>query len=337
MAPRLKKSLALIFVLLFFCALIAGGTLLWALQAFQNPGPLQQTKLLTIESGSGVRAISAVLEQSGVIHNRFVFVAAAKYLNTQSELKAGEYEFPPAISMAAVMEKLVKGDVVIRRFTIPEGLTGHQIITILKNTPDMSGDLAGPLPPEGALLPGTYDYKYQENRTEALKRLSEAMQKTLVELWDKRQNDLPLRSMQEALTLASIVEKETGTPEERAKVAGVFINRLKSGMPLQSDPTVIYALTGGKPENEGLGPLGRRLLKKDLELDSPYNTYKYPGLPPGPICNPGIDAIKATLQPEAHDYLYFVADGTGGHAFARTLEEHNQNVAKWREVRRAHN
>lgn len=315
--------------------LAAGAAALWAVQEFKNSGPLMQTQRLVIESGSGVRSISGQLENAGIIRHAPIFLAAAKILKTQGDLKAGEYEFPPAISMAAVMEKLVKGDVVIRRFTIPEGLTSYQIITILKNTPDMSGDLAGPLPPEGSLLPGTYDYKYQENRTETLKRLSEAMQKTLVELWDKRQNDLPLRTPQEALTLASIVEKETGTPEERAKVAGVFVNRLKSGMPLQSDPTVIYALIGGKPENEGLGPLSRRLLKKDLELDSPYNTYKYPGLPPGPICNPGIDAIKATLQPEAHNYLYFVADGTGGHAFGRTLEEHNDNVAKWRAVRQA--
>lgn len=333
MGRRLKKALMFFLALLFLCAAALGGSVIWAVQAFKNPGPLVQTQLVTIESGSGVRSIASQLQQSGVIDSDLVFVGAAKWLGTQSALKAGEYEFAPGISMEQVMEKLARGEVVIRRFTIPEGLTSYQIISLLKTVSDMSGDLAGPVPPEGTLLPGTYDYKHQESRTEALKRLDEAMQKAMSELWAGRQDGLQLQTPQAALTLASIVEKETGTPAERARIAGVFINRLKAGMPLQSDPTVIYALTGGKPENEGQGPLGRRLLKKDLEMDSLYNTYKYAGLPPGPICNPGIDALKATLQPEVHDYLYFVADGGGGHAFARTLEEHNKNVAAWRAVR----
>ena len=154
------------------------------------------------------------------------------------------------------------------------------------------------------------------------------------ELWPTRAGNLPFTTEEEAITLASIVEKETGKPEERKRVAGVFINRLRQKIPLQTDPTVIYAITKGKPQNNGQGPLGRRLLSKDLEIDSPYNTYKYPGLPPGPIANPGRESIEAVLQPEEHNFIYFVADGSGGHVFAATLDEHNRNVTQWRKIRK---
>jgi UPF0755 protein len=167
-----------------------------------------------------------------------------------------------------------------------------------------------------------------------INRMQASMTKTIDELWEQRSSTLPFTTKEEAIVLASIVEKETGHPEERERVAGVFINRLRKGMALQTDPTVIYAITKGEHKNEGKGPLGRRLLLKDLEIDSPYNTYKNPGLPPGPIANPGRASIKATLNPEEHDYIYFVADGTGGHIFSRTLDEHNRNVREWRKIRR---
>jgi UPF0755 protein len=189
------------------------------------------------------------------------------------------------------------------------------------------------IPEEGSLLPETYHYMKTDTRQNVIEQMQAAMKKAQDDLWPTRVPDLPVVNMSEVMVLASIVEKETGVPDERRKVAGVFINRLKRGMPLQSDPTAIYALTKGEIKDDGMGPLGRRLLRKDLEIDSPYNTYKYPGLPPGPICNPGRESIAAVLNPETHNYVYFVADGTGGHVFAETLAEHESNVAKWRKIR----
>ena len=218
--------------------------------------------------------------------------------------------------------------------TLPEGVTSWQIVETLKSLEDMAGDVAE-VPAEGTLLPETYHYIKNDDRTELLGKMKAAMDKTVAELWPMRVEGLPITTEAEALVLASIVEKETGVAAERKKVAGVFINRLRKGMPLQSDPTVIYGITKGEVQNEGQGPLGRRLLTKDLEVDTPYNTYMNPGLPPTPIANPGRASIEAVLNPEVHDYIYFVADGTGGHVFARTLAEHNANVARWRKIRKA--
>ena len=234
------------------------------------------------------------------------------------------------------MTKIHDGDVVERRFTIPEGLTSFEIDTIISKIKDIEKTRTD-IPAEGALLPGTYNYKLTETNADVLTRMELAMTQTIDELWETRAGNLPFKTKQEALTLASIVEKETGVAEERKRVAGVFINRLRQNIALQTDPTVIYALTKGQPKNEGKGPLGRRLLSKDLEIDSPYNTYKYPGLPPGPIANPGRASIEAVLQPEEHNFIYFVADGSGGHIFAATLDEHNKNVAEWRKIRKSQN
>ena len=218
-----------------------------------------------------------------------------------------------------------------------------------KGIEDLSGEIAA-TPPEGSLLPNTYDYKLDEQRQDILGRMSQAMVDEVYEFcslpdlqppsiaawYDQTCEGLPapLETIGDVITLASIVEKETAVPSERRRVAGVFMNRLKKGMALQTDPTVIYAITKGEHKNDGKGPLGRRLLSKDLQIDSPYNTYKYPGLPPGPIANPGKASIEAVLNPEKHNYIYFVADGAGGHVFAKTLKEHNANVAKWRKIRR---
>ena len=236
------------------------------------------------------------------------------------------------MSIEEILDLLVKGEIIQYKITIPEGLTGHQIIELLKQKEELQG-----IPPqmiiEGTILPDTYYFIRGEDMNAVLSRMQSAMSEQINTLWAKRADGLPFRTTQDAITLASIVEKETGVPEERRRVAGLFINRLKKNMPLQSDPTVIYALTEGKVEDKGMGPLGRRLLRKDLDYDSLYNTYKYPGLPPGPIGNPGIESIKAVLDPEQHDYYYMVADGTGGHAFAKTLREHNNNVEKWRAIR----
>jgi hypothetical protein len=204
-----------------------------------------------------------------------------------------------------------RGEVYDRKLTFREGLTSWQIVQMLNNATELSGEALTSIPEEGSLLPETYHYMKTDTRQNVIEQMQAAMKKAQDDLWPTRVPDLPVVNMSEVMVLASIVEKETGVPDERRKVAGVFINRLKRGMPLQSDPTAIYALTKGEIKDDGMGPLGRRLLRKDLEIDSPYNTYKYPGLPPGPICNPGRESIAAVLNPETHNYVYFVADGTG--------------------------
>lgn len=305
----------------------------WAASEFQKPGPLAESKLVEIQSGSGLNKIAATLAENGAVKNPYIFVFGSMVMGAQTDLKAGEYEVPAHASARDIMIMIRDGKTVIRRITIPEGLTSFEIINLINKVNDLEG-AATNFPPEGTLLPQTYDYKLKETRQQIVEEMQAAMTKTIDELWDGRAQNLPFSTKQEALTLASIVEKETGVPSERKKVAGVFINRLRQNIALQTDPTVIYAITNGKPQNNGKGPLGRRLLSKDLEFDSPYNTYLHPGLPPGPIANPGRASIEAVLHPEEHNFLYFVADGTGGHVFAATLAEHQQNVAKWREIRR---
>lgn len=306
----------------------------YGIHAYSAKGPLQEPKFVLIESGQGATAIANTLKSENVISNKYIFEGIARFDSTilGKTLKAGEYEFPAYASMAKVLSMLEEGDVFERKITIVEGYTVQQIIKRLLARDDLTGEITS-VPKEGSLLPNTYHFVKNELRQDILNRMASNMTEALDDAWQKRANNLPIKTKAEALTLASIVEKETSVPEERNRVAGVFINRLKRGMPLQTDPTVIYAITKGDIKEDGKGPLGRRLLRKDLEFDSPYNTYKYPGLPPGPIANPGIDSIKATLNPEEHDYIFFVADGTGGHAFAKTLAEHNNNVADWRKVR----
>ncbi|HEY0900581.1 MAG TPA: endolytic transglycosylase MltG [Micavibrio sp.] len=313
--------------------LLGVGAGLWCLNEYRKPGPLAETRYVVIERGNGLAGIAATLEREGMISHAFIFKLAARVKNMHTQLKAGEYEIAPAMSMAAILHKLAAGDVYDRKLTFREGLTSWQVVQLLNKATELSGDMLTFIPPEGSLLPETYHYMKTDTRDKLINQMQVAMKKVTEELWPTRVEGLPLQSVEEALVLASIVEKETGVADERRKVAGVFINRLKRGMPLQSDPTAIYALTQGQIKDEGMGPLGRRLLRKDLEIDSPYNTYKYPGLPPGPIANPGKDSIAAVLNPELHNYIYFVADGTGGHVFAQTLAEHEANVAKWRKIR----
>ncbi len=313
------------------------GVGIWMFQAYSSitePGPLPETSIILIERGMGVASIAQKLEDEKVISSALVFKVLTKLDTDKRPLKAGEYEFTAAIPMTETLLMMREGRVYDRKITIPEGQTSWQITESLKALEDMAGEIVD-VPAEGTLLPDTYHYIKNDDRTALLGKMKEAMDKTVAELWPTRVADLPIKTESEALVLASIVEKETGVAGERKRVAGVFINRLKRGMPLQTDPTVIYALTKGEIQNEGQGPLGRRLLTKDLEFDSPYNTYLYPGLPPGPIANPGRASIEAVLNPEVHDYIYFVADGTGGHVFGRTLAEHNRNVANWRKIRRA--
>jgi UPF0755 protein len=329
------KKVFLTVVLLGVAAIFAAGA--WFFVALKNahaPGPLSGNKIVLIERGKGVAAIAEILESEGVIDSSLIFKILSRVETDQRPLKAGEYEFPANVTMAEAMKMMREGKVYDRKVTFPEGVTSWQIVETLQGLPDMTGEIAD-IPAEGSLLPQTYHYIRNDDRNVLLGKMKEGMDKTMAELWPARAPDLPVATEAEAMVLASIVEKETGVASERKRVAGVFVNRLKRGMPLQSDPTVIYGITKGKVKNEGQGPIGRRLLTKDLETDSPYNTYLNPGLPPTPIANPGRESIEAVLHPEAHDYIYFVADGTGGHVFARTLTEHNGNVARWRKIRRS--
>src|SRR5262245_46552546 len=304
-----------------------GGALWLGNQLLTAAGPLAATRNIVIPRGAGPQIMAKVLKEEGVIDHERLFRVAVMIDPTPKPIKAGEYEVPAHISMLGVLELLQSGKQVQRRLTVVEGMTTAEVIDLVKNTPALTGEITLDLK-EGDLLPETYFYSRDDTRDGLLMRMKEAMDKTLDEAWRKRAAGLPLASRLQALTLASIIEKETAIPAERPKVAAVYINRLRRRMKLESDPTVIYGVTGGK------GPFNRELTRADLQSTSPYNTYMVVGLPPGPICNPGRASIVAATNPARERLYYFVADGQGGHAFAMTLLEHNRNVERWRQIQR---
>lgn len=320
-----KIFVAALAVVLLGLAGIA-GTVAWALQQIEAPGPLAEDRIHIVPGGAGVRRIAVELEATGVITSSLLFRLYVRYRRAEMKLRAGEYEFRSGASTAQIIDLLVAGKTVLHRVTIPEGLTSYEAAALL----NVAGPLTGTAetPAEGSILPETYAFTRDQDRTEIVAHMKKAMTRTLAELWAGRADDLPIETPEEAIILASIVEKETGIAEERPRVAAVFVNRLRKRMRLQSDPTVIYVLSDGK------GRLDRELLLKDLEIKDPYNTYRVAGLPPGPICNPGRAALAAVLNPIESKELYFVADGTGGHVFAETLAEHERNVQNWRKIRR---
>lgn len=289
------------------------------------PGPLLQETLVYIAPRTPVKGIADKMAETGAIDDRNVFILAAKLRNLQAPLQAGEYNLPAQASIDDILSLMQAGKTWQRKFTVAEGLTSVEILAALKAQEGLTGDI-GFTPPDGSLLPETYAFSFGDSREGVIARMQKSMDTEIKRLWDARPENFPLKTPEEAVTLASIVEKETGVAAERARVAGVFYNRLKAGIPLQSDPTVIYALTMGK------APMSRALTYNDLKTPSPYNTYVTPGLPPSAIANPGRASLEAVFAPEAHGYIYFVADGTGGHVFAKTLKEHNDNVAKWRRI-----
>ncbi len=322
MVARLFRFLLSTFFFIFLAGFLAFGA---GLTAARAPGPTHTPQLIRIEKGTGLRGTAAQLEKQNIIRHRAVFLLAAVTSGNATRLQAGEYEIAAHASSFSILDQMAHGRVYQRKMTIPEGLTTTEILSLLTSAEGLQGDLPEPLPAEGTLLPETYAYTYGETKAQMIARMSSAMRDALQKLWTAHGPNFPVQSPHDILTLASIVEKETGVAHERPRVAAVFLNRLRLGMKLQSDPTVIYAITQGKQ------PLNRPLYTKDLEENnSPYNTYRVMGLPPGPIANPGLDSLRAVFQPTQTDDLYFVADGTGGHAFAKTLAEHNANVARWR-------
>jgi UPF0755 protein len=316
---------------LFFVALFAtlmGGAMFVGHGLLTAEGPLATTKHIVIPRGAGPVTMAKVLREEGVIAYPRLFRVALMVDPNPKPIKAGEYEVPAHLSMQALVELLQSGKVVQRRLTVPEGLTTAEVVELLRKTEALAGGITLDLK-EGDLLPETYFYSRDDTRDGLLLRMKEAMEKTLDEAWRKRAAGLPLANRRDALILASMIEKETAVPAERGKVAAVFINRLRLKMKLESDPTTIYGLTGGK------GSFGRELTRADLQSPSPYNTYMAAGLPPGPICNPGRASILAATNPAQRDRsIYFVADGQGGHAFAISVADHNRNVARWKDIQR---
>jgi len=312
-----------VFTVLILIALTGGILFVLAKQGYEAPGPLENEKIVNIPPRLGIRDIADLLVREGVIDHPWTFVMSAVLAKTHDELRFGEYQFPKQASLHDVINTIIDGKVVQHQITIPEGLTSEQIVQRLLETDILSGSIKE-IPREGSMLPESYRYPRGASRDQVIARMQQIQARVVQEIWDHRMPDLPLRSPQQLVTLASIVEKETGRPDERTRVAAVFVNRLKQHMKLQSDPTIIYGLVGGK------GTLGRSILKSEIEQHTPYNTYVIEGLPPGPISNPGRAALEAVASPARTKELYFVADGTGGHAFSETLEQHQRNVARLR-------
>ncbi|MBM3548409.1 MAG: endolytic transglycosylase MltG [Alphaproteobacteria bacterium] len=307
--------------------LVAGvaGAKLWDREILK-PGPLPITSTIVLPRGAGLGEIARSLEDRVMVRHRYLFQLAAWTLGHGRDLKAGEYQVAAHSSLRDLVNLLSSGRVVVRRVVIPEGWTVRQAVAAIAQAEGMEGNTPDGIK-EGELLPATYTYVWGDERGRMIVQMRSGMTQLLERLWRDRSQGLPLASPAEAVTLASIVEKETGRTDERAMVAGVFYNRLKARMKLQSDPTVIYGLAQG-------GEFGRTLTRADLKHPSPYNTYVVDGLPPGPIANPGRAALEAVFKPAQTDALYFVADGNGGHAFAKTLDEHNRNVARYRRIMR---
>ncbi|MEM9330248.1 MAG: endolytic transglycosylase MltG [Pseudomonadota bacterium] len=317
---------------LVFATVVLCGVVFLGKYIFEKTGPLQTAQTVLIEEGSSVAQISSKLIANGVIGdelgigiNDLIFRLGVRAHRSQASLKAGEYLFKPGMSMYDVMDTIRSGKGILHKVSLPEGLTVFQVFQRLKDNEILVGDLPEELPLEGSLMPDTYPFQRGTTRVEILERMEKAQKEFLASVWERRIDGLPINSPEEMVILASIVEKETGKADERPRVASVFINRLNLGMKLQSDPTIIYGLFGGEGK-----PKGRPIYRSDIDKATPYNTYTIPALPPGPIANPGRAALEAVANPSRTDDLFFVANGTGGHVFAKTLEEHNQNVTRWR-------
>lgn len=313
-----------IFTIILVAALAGGLAYSIGKGRIDAPGPLENDKIVNIPRGLGLRDIADVLAKESVIDQPWFFIGGVVVLKAREDLKYGEYKFAKNITLREAIDTIVGGKVIQHAVTIPEGLTSEQIIARLVEVDFLAGNIRE-VPKEGTLLPETYSFPRGTTREQAIQRMQQAQKRVLQEVWDRRSADMPVKTVEQLITLASIVEKETGKPDERTRVAAVFVNRLKQRMRLQSDPTIIYGLVGGK------GTLGRPIMKSEIEQPTPYNTYVIEGLPPGPIANPGRGSLEAVANPARTKELYFVADGSGGHAFAENLQQHQQNVSRLRQ------
>jgi UPF0755 protein len=314
-----------VFMLLVVLSVTLGGALYFGKQRFDAPGPLAEDKVVNIPRGLGIKDIADLLVREGVIDQPYVFMGGVIALKARGDLKSGEYQFTKRASLSDVVDTIIENKVVQHALTVAEGLTSEQIVAKLLENDALTGQIKE-IPREGTLLPETYKFTRGMSREQLIQRMQQAHKRVLAEVWERRNPDIPIKTPDQLVTLASIVEKETGKPDERTRVAAVFVNRLKAKMRLQSDPTIIYGLTGGK------GALGRPIMKSEIEQPTPYNTYVIEGLPPGPIANPGRASLEAAANPARTKELYFVADGTGGHVFSDNYAEHQKNVAKLRAI-----
>jgi UPF0755 protein len=313
-----------IFSIILLLAIAGGVAWSYGKHKFEQQGPLDRDKVVNIPKGLGLREIADLLARENVIEQPWVFIGGVLVLKAKDELKYGEYKFTKQATLRETIETIVEGKVVQHAFTIPEGLTSEQIVARLAEVDFLSGNIRE-IPKEGTLLPETYSFPRYMTREQAIQRMQNAHRRVVQEVWDRRSPDLPVKTPEALVTLASIVEKETGRPDERSRVAAVFVNRLRQRIKLQADPTIIYGLVGGK------GTLGRPIMRSEIEQPTPYNTYVIEGLPPGPIANPGRASLEAAANPARTKEIYFVADGTGAHAFAENLPQHQQNIAKLRQ------
>ena len=307
--------------------IVTGVALYFGKREFDGPGPLSTSSTVVIKQASSVRDIAELLARRGMISNSRVFQIGVRAHGNDGRLKAGEYEIKAGASMRQIMETLKSGRSVLYSLTIPEGLTVVRALERIAGHEELVGDMPAETPPEGSLVADTQRFARGTTRAEIIDKMSKDQKRLVESIWRRRNPDLPLADINEFVTLASIVEKETGRADERTRVAGVFINRLRTGIRLQSDPTIIYGIFGGEGK-----PADRPIYRSDIDTPTPYNTYAIDGLPPTPIANPGRAALEAVANPSRTEELYFVADGAGGHVFARTLEEHNENVARWRRI-----
>ncbi|MDC1288452.1 endolytic transglycosylase MltG [Amylibacter sp.] len=314
--------------LLIICFVVLAGSIYWANKQYQSDGPLKSDVNFEVKKGDRFRMVSADLEKLGIIKNDVIFNVWARYLEQDDKLKFGNYLIPSGSSMQQVVSLITSGKGINEQITFPEGFTSFQILERLKANSNLIGDIVI-LPAEGSLAPNTYSYQNGDSRRDILKKMSDMQNEILDKAWKLRSNELPFKNKKEAIIIASIIEKETSQSKEMKLVSGVIMNRLKSGIPLGMDSTIVYDFTSGNPQNM------RSIRQSDLDKNSRYNTRKITGLPPTAIGNPGKLAIEAALNPQKTDFLYFVADGSGGHVFSKTLREHNINVAKWRKIERA--
>ncbi len=311
---------------LLIASICVGALFYIVRRQFDQPGPLSYPTVFVVAPKEGVGAVAKRLERDGIISDRWTFRIAALYFKVDNKIKSGEYNIKVNASLRDVLDTLVEGKANLTSISIPEGMTSYQIVERLKGNQELAGDIAE-IPPEGTLLPDTYRFQKGTSREELIRRMQGEQKKFLEGLWASRSRDLQSWKLEDFINIAAIVEKESSRAEERPRVAAVYWNRLKKGMPLQADPTIIYGAS------EGRGTLGRGILKSELkDEDNPYNTYRNKGLPPTPIANPGRAAIEAALNPAKASDLFFVADGTGGHAFAESYPDHQRNVAKWRQI-----